>query len=112
MDEFRTALTVLRENWPRAFPEKTHLIRPLTGKIAPQISEHTGWSTNYVHGVLAVWKRRESYCRAILCHEFRFDLEGIISDETVSDDARQQASKQLEIILAAKTRRQFLQKVS
>ena len=59
------AFELLRARWPKAFPAKSHEVRPLVNVVA-ELQEAFGWSPAYAKGVLRVWKARESYCRAVL----------------------------------------------
>src|SRR5208337_2589375 len=59
----RQAFELLRARWPKAFPAKSHEVRPLASAV-PAIVEALGWSPQYAKGVLSVWKGREADCRA------------------------------------------------
>ncbi len=102
--EFQRQLEeVLRVRWPRAFPFKSHEVRPLA-YVAPLVAEATGWSRKYTQGVLSAWKSRESYCRAILAYSNRIDLNGSLTEEIVDDKARTLARGRLEQIAAKKAK--------
>ena len=45
--------------WPKAFPAKSHGVRPLVNVMA-ELQAAFGWSRAYAKGVLSVWKVRES----------------------------------------------------
>jgi sRNA-binding protein len=47
--------------------------------------------------VLSVWKRRETYCRAVLNYSERIALDGTPCGEAVDDKARQLALASLKI---------------
>ena len=87
---------LLRAKWPKAFPLKSHEIRPLTNGAQQALIEEFGWSPGYAKGVLAAWKIRLAYCQAILRYPTRINLDGSASDEEVSDISRQQSKTQLE----------------
>jgi sRNA-binding protein len=86
----------LRARWPKAFPLKSHEIRPLATGARQALVEEFGWSPGYAQGVLAAWKMRLAYCQAILRYPTRINLDGSASDEEVGDQARALAQKQLE----------------
>lgn len=87
---------LLRAKWPKAFPLKSHEIRPLTNSAQQAMIDEFGWSPGYAKGVLAAWKIRLAYCQAILRYQTRINLDGSASDEEVSDISRQQSKTQLE----------------
>ncbi len=91
MKEAREAIATLQSLWPAAFPDKFHQVRPLASGIISAIAERTGWSRGYARGVVHVWKARNAYCKAVLCYDKRFDLNGEPVDQTVDDSARIQA---------------------
>ena len=93
--EARIAIALLQQRWPAAFPEEPQQVRPLITGLAPLIAAALGWSPPYTRAVLRVWKLRPAYCRAVLAHPVRFDLDGNPTDEPVSDDARAQAKARL-----------------
>ena len=87
---------LLRVRWPKAFPLKSHEIRPLAAGARQALVEEFGWSPSYAQGVLAAWKMRHAYCRAILLYPLRINLDGSAGDEEVDDPSRALAQKQLE----------------
>ncbi len=100
-EESRQQIELLRAKWPKAFPAKGHEVRPLAN-AASAIAEALGWSNAYARGVLSPWVLREAYCRAVLAHAMRINLDGSESELTVEDDARAMATKRLEQIAARK----------
>ena len=54
--------------------------------------------------MLGVWKAREAYCRAVLTYPNRVDLDGLLTEAIVDDQAREMASAQLEQIAAKKAK--------
>ncbi len=99
--ESRQQIELLRARWPKAFPAKGHEVRPLAN-AASAIAEALGWSNAYARGVLSPWVLREAYCRAVLAHAMRINLDGSESELTVDDDARATATKRLGQIAARK----------
>src|SRR5271166_4991357 len=99
--ESRQQIELLRARWPKAFPAKGHEVRPLAN-AASAIAEALGWSNAYARGVLSPWVLREAYCRAVLAHTMRINLDGSESELTVDDEARAMATKRLEQIAARK----------
>ncbi len=99
----RQAFEILRARWPKAFPLKSHEVRPLAN-AAPAIVGALGWSNAYARGVLKAWKARESYCRAVLAHPMRINLDGSASELAVDDEARAMAAARLEQIAARKAK--------
>jgi len=95
------AFELLRARWPKAFPAKSHEVRPLVNVMA-ELQEAFGWSPAYAKGVLSVWKARESYCRAVLHYPNRVGPDGWPTEKTVDDKAREMASARLEQIAAKK----------
>jgi sRNA-binding protein len=95
------AFELLRARWPKAFPAKSHEVRPLVNVMA-ELQVAFGWSPAYAKGVLSVWKARESYCRAVLHYPNRVGLDGSPTEKTVDDKARAMASARLEQIAAKK----------
>jgi len=99
----RQAFELLRARWPKAFPAKSHEVRPLASAV-PAIVEALGWSPQYAKGVLSVWKGREAYCRAVLAYPQRIDLNGSPTGD-IDDQARALAKGRLEQIAARKESR-------
>jgi len=99
--ESRQQIELLRARWPKAFPAKGHEVRPLAN-AAPAIAEALGWSNAYARGVLRPWVLREAYCRAVLAHAMRINLDGSESELTVDDEARAMATARLALIAARK----------
>src|SRR5277367_2293574 len=64
-------IELLRARWPKAFPAKSHEVRPLTNGAQQTMVEEFGWSPVYARAVLTVWKLRPSYCQAILRYPTR-----------------------------------------
>jgi len=52
--------------------------------------------------VLSPWVLREAYCRAVLAHAMRINLDGSESELTVDDEARAMATARLALIAARK----------
>ena len=71
--ESRTAITLLQQRWPAAFPQTPQQVRPLITGIAPLIAAALDWSHPYTRAVLRTWKLRPAYCRAVLEYPVRFD---------------------------------------
>src|SRR5208283_3118070 len=99
----RQAFELLRARWPKAFPAKSHEVRPLASAV-PAIVEALGWSPQYAKGVLSVWKGREAYCRAVLAYPQRIDLNGSPTAD-IDEEARAHAKGRLEQIAARKEAR-------
>ncbi len=99
--ESRQQIELLRARWPKAFPAKGHEVCPLAN-AASAIAEAVGWSNAYTRGVLSPWLLGEAYCRAVLAHATRINLDGSESELTVDDEARAMATKRLEQIAARK----------
>ena len=95
LEEAPAAIAALQERWPAAFPRKGHLVRPLASNLAGPIAEAMGWSTPYAYAVLRRWKFRSSYCQAVLAYDRRIDLDGVVTEQTVAEEAREQARRQL-----------------
>jgi hypothetical protein len=93
--EARTAITLLQQRWPAAFPERPQQVRPLITGLTPLIAAALGWSPPYTRAVLRTWKLRPAYCHAVLDHPVRFDLDGNPTDQPVNEDARAQAKLRL-----------------
>ena len=86
--ESRTAIALLQQRWPAAFPEAPQQVRPLIVGLTPIIAAALDWSRPYTRAVLRTWKLRPAYCRAVLEHPVRFDLDGNQTDQPVDEDAR------------------------
>src|SRR5690349_750332 len=93
--EWRTAIALLQQRWPAAFLEGPQQVRPLIAGIAPLIAAALDWSHPYTRAVLRTWKLRPAYCRAVLAHPVRFDLEGNPTDQPVDETARTMATSRL-----------------
>jgi len=93
--EARTAIALLQQRWPAAFPEGPRQVRPLITGLTPLIAAALGWSHPYTRAVLCTWKLRPAYCRSVLDHSVRFDLDGNQTDQPVNEDARTQAKLRL-----------------
>ena len=93
--EARTAITVLQQRWPAAFPETPQQVRPLIAGLTPLIAAALHWSRAYTRAVLRTWKLRPAYCRAVLDHPVRFDLYGNPTEQPVGEDARTMAKTRL-----------------
>jgi sRNA-binding protein len=105
LKESGAGIEVLRSFWPRAFPQKGHLVRPLSSGLVGQIAERTGWSHRYTRGVLQGWKQRRAYCEAVLQYDHRWSLDGEeIADAAVEEGSREQARRQLAAIAARRLR--------
>jgi len=105
LKESAAGIEVLRSLWPRAFPQKGHLVRPLSPGLVGPIAERTGWSHRYTRGVLQGWKQRRAYCEAVLQYDHRWNLDGEeIADAAVEEGSREQARRQLAAIAARRLR--------
>ena len=93
--ESRTAIMLLQQRWPAAFPETPQQVRPLIAGLTPLIAAALDWSRPYTRAVLRTWKLRPAYCRAVLEHPVRFDLDGNPTDQPVDEDARTMAKTRL-----------------
>jgi sRNA-binding protein len=93
--EARTAIALLQQRWPAAFPEGPQQVRPLVAGLVPLIATALGWSRPYTRSVLCVWKLRPAYCHAVLAHPVRFDLEGNPTDQPIDEGTRAQATLRL-----------------
>jgi len=89
-------IELLRAKWPKAFPAKSHEVRPLTNAAQQMIVEEFGWSPDYARAVLTVWKLRPAYCQAILRYPTRINLDGSPSGEEIDDRSRATAKTRLE----------------
>jgi sRNA-binding protein len=94
--ESRTAIALLQQRWPAAFPEMPQQVRPLIAGLTPLIAATLNWSHPYTRAVLRTWKLRPAYCRAVLDHPVRFDLDGNPTDQPVDEDARTMAKTRLD----------------
>ena len=106
MKESREAIATLQSLWPAAFPANFQRVRPLATGIVAAIAERTGWSRWYARGVVQVWKARKAYCEAVLRYGQRFDLNGKPVEQTVSEEAREQARRCLAARAARRDRQQ------
>ena len=62
------------------------LVRPLVAGLTPLIAAALNSSRPYTRAALRTWKLRPAYCRAVLDHPVRFDLDGDRTDlPAVSD---------------------------
>ncbi len=95
LSEGRQHFQALHARWPRAFPVKSHELRPLASGALPIVAAEMGWTKAFARGVLKNWKSREPYCRAVLAHAARITLDGSESGEIVDDEARALASERL-----------------
>ncbi len=98
-------IELLRAKWPKAFPAKSHEVRPLTNGAQQAMVEEFGWSPDYARAVLTVWKLRPAYCKAILRYPTRINLDGSASGEEIDDAARATATKRLEETAARQARK-------
>jgi len=89
--ESHTAIALLQQRWPAAFPEASQQVRPLIAGITPHIAAALDWSWPYTRAVLRTWKLRPAYCRAVLEYPVRFDLDGNPTEQSVGEDARTMA---------------------
>jgi sRNA-binding protein len=94
--ESRTAIALLQQRWPAAFPEAPQQVRPLIAGLTPLIAAALDWSYPYARAVLRTWKLRPAYCRAVLDHPVRFDLDGNPTEQPVGEDARTMAKTRLD----------------
>jgi len=93
--EWRTAIALLQQRWPAAFPEAPQQIRPLIPGLTPLIAATLDWNHPYTRAVLRTWKLRPAYCHAVLAHPVRFDLDGNPTNQSVDEDARTMAKARL-----------------
>src|SRR3954452_9012702 len=93
--ESRTAIALLQQRWPAAFPEAPQQVRPLIAGLTPLITAALDWSRPYTRAVLRTWKLRPAYCRAVLEYPVRFDLDGNPTDQPVDEGARTLAKTRL-----------------
>lgn len=105
LKEAQQQFAVLSARWPQAFPEKPQLVRPLSSEIVPVICQELGWTIPYARTVLDMWKRRRSYCNAVLCYRDRIRLDGSPTGEQVADDARAAAKADLQRMATARAAR-------
>jgi sRNA-binding protein len=94
--EARTAIALLQQRWPAAFPQTPQQVRPLIAGLTPLIAAALDWSRPYTRAVLRTWKLRPAYCRAVLAYPVRFDLGGNPTDQPIDEDTRTQAKIRLE----------------
>jgi sRNA-binding protein len=94
--ESRTAIALLQQRWPAAFPEAPQQVRPLIAGLTPLIAAALDWSRPYTRAVLRTWKLRPAYCRAVLDYPVRFDLNGDPTEQPVGEDARTMAKTRLD----------------
>src|SRR3954451_4140693 len=94
--ESRTAIALLQQRWPAAFPEAPQQVRPLISGITPLIATALDWSHPYTRAVLRTWKLRPAYCRAVLEYPVRFDLNGNPTEPPVGEDDRTMAKTHLD----------------
>jgi sRNA-binding protein len=97
-------IELLRATWPKAFPAKSHEVRPLASGAIKAVVEAFGWTSPYARAVLMVWKVRPAYCQAILRNTHRINLDGSASDEEIDDEARAMAKERLEKITARRAK--------
>jgi sRNA-binding protein len=102
--EVRTAIALMQQRWPAAFPEAPQQVRPLITGLTSPIATALGWSHPYTRAVLRTWKLRPAYCHAVLAHPVRFDLDGNPTDQPIDEDTRIQAKARL-VAVADKRRR-------
>lgn len=103
--EAREQFAVLSERWPQAFPQKSHLVRPLSSEVIPEICKELGWTNPYTRTVIGRWKQTRNYCSAVLCYNERIRLDGSLTEHLVSEDARAAAKAQLARLAAARAAR-------
>ena len=94
--ESRTAIALLQQRWPAAFPKAPQQVRPLIAGLTPLIAAALDWSRPYTRAVLRTWKLRPAYCRAVLDYPVRFDLNGNPTEQPVGEDARTMAKTRLD----------------
>src|SRR4051794_28122235 len=94
--ESHTAIALLQQRWPAAFPQTPQRVRPLITGLTPMIATALGWSHPYTRAVLRTWRLRPAYCRAVLEYPVRFDLDGNPTEQPVNEDARTMAKTRLE----------------
>jgi sRNA-binding protein len=87
---------LLHAKWPKAFPRKSHWVRPLASNIVRPIADAFGWSMPYTRSVIERWKQRDAYCRAVIAYSKRITLEGLENGEEVDDQARTNAKQRME----------------
>src|SRR4051794_41819814 len=81
--EARIAIALLQQRWPAAFPEGPQQVRPLITGLTPLIAAALDWSPPYTRAVLLTGKLRPAYCRAVLDHPVRFDLDANPTEQPV-----------------------------
>lgn len=86
----------LRQKWPKAFPAKSHEVRPLAKETAKTVATEFGWNYQYARAVLERWKLRNAYCCAVLTYQKRYTLDGLESDEPVDERAKTRAREMIE----------------
>ena len=74
--EMIEAIKMLQTKWPKIFPANPNDVRPLAGNLNKAIAESCGWSVRYAHKVLAVWRKRVAYRRAVLVCSTCINLDG------------------------------------
>src|SRR4051794_14005325 len=94
--EAHTAIALLQQRWPAAFPQTPQQVRPLIAGLIPVIAAALDWSRPYTRAVLRTWKLRPAYCQAVLEHSVRFDLDGNPTEQPVGEDARTMAKSRLD----------------
>jgi len=108
--ESREPWPALRERWPAAFPKDDRKLRPLANVVNP-VAEAMGGTGSFTHGVLKGWKLSAAYCRAVLWHKERINLDGSPSGEMVDDEARKLAAARLVSIKAKREKRKSVEQV-
>ena len=93
--ESHTAIALLQQRWPAAFPQAPQRVRPLMAGLTLLIAAGLNGSHPYTRAVLRTWKLRPAYCRAVLDHPVRFDLDGNPTEQSVGEDARTMAKTRL-----------------
>src|SRR5215213_582247 len=109
LKESAQAIALLQEKWPRAFPKKYSVVKPLARSVREAIVTGTGWNKDYTYGVLAAWKSRIAYCDAVLRESIRIDINGNATDEVVDDASRAMAEQKRKQVLEARRRREARQ---
>jgi len=106
LKESAQAIALLQEKWPRAFPKKYSVVKPLARSVKEAIVVGTGWNKDYTYGVLAAWKSRLAYCDAVLRDAIRVDIDGKATDEVVDDTSRAMAEEKRKQVLETRRRRE------